>query len=141
MQRRKENRTEERGWRGRERTRRRAASHTCHLLCSEQRSHRAWYFSHCGFSVTMGSKKAFFKKELLFSIYSRTSSSKQQNEIVPCYLSPQKETAHTREGDNSHLAFICLIKCIVQACKIYGTGQTYGVQEGAVPGSSCLLGR
>jgi hypothetical protein len=86
----------------------------------------------------MGSKKAFFKKELLFSIYSWASSSKQQNEIVLRYLSPKKETAHTREGDNSHLAFICLIKRIVRACKIYGTGQTYGLREGVMPDSSCF---
>lgn len=32
------------------------------LLCSKLRSDREWYFSHCGFPVTMGSKKAFVKK-------------------------------------------------------------------------------
>lgn len=32
------------------------------LLISKLRSYREWYFSHCGFPVTMGSKKAFFKK-------------------------------------------------------------------------------
>lgn len=31
-------------------------------LCSELRSYKEWYFSHCSFPVTMGSKKAFFKK-------------------------------------------------------------------------------
>ena len=32
------------------------------FLCSKLRSDREWYFSHCSFPVTMGSKKAFFKK-------------------------------------------------------------------------------
>lgn len=53
---------------------------------------------------------------------------------------PQKETACTKEGDNSRLAFICLIKCIVQACKIYGTGQTYEAGKGTTPDSSRFLG-
>lgn len=83
-------------------------------------------FSHCGFPVTMGSKKGFFKKSSFFlsSIHGRATSRKQQNEIGLCYLSPHQKDSRTRGGDNPHLAFICLIKRIVQTCKICETEQT-----------------
>lgn len=37
-----------------------------------------------------GVKESIFQKELLFSIYGRASSSKRENEIGLCYLSPKK---------------------------------------------------
>lgn len=73
-----------------------------------------------------GVKESIFQKDF-FSIYGSVSSSKQQNEIGLCYLSPHKETIHTKKGDNSCLDFISFIKYIVQVCKILGTHYAYAL--------------
>ena len=129
-----------RGGKGRREEKERKST-TSPLTCSALN----WDPTENGISLTAvsqwqwGQRKHFSKRASFLNLWQ--SIQEQAAKWNRSLLSrPQKETARTKEGDNPRLAFICLIKCIVQACKIYGTGQTYEAGKGTAPDSSCFLG-
>lgn len=64
------------------------------LLCSKLRSYREWYFSHCGFPVTMGSKKAFFKKSFFSQFMAEHPVASSKMKWVSVISPPKRDSSY-----------------------------------------------